>query len=296
MSIVKTSAAVPFDVQLLIIDAVSMLGFTDVLRTCALICHAWLSRARRHLYSTIILTRRRQFMLLSRTIEDTPKLGSLVLDLCLILSSAGPVPGQWHHCIPFTPHAITLLTSLRLVTFGCYFKPMPAFFIPLMHLFATCRTVKTLSFLPMHFSAFEDFVRVIVSFPCVTALYIAGCDWDMAGKTIEQSEYSEHCKSLRDLKVRMISSAVGRSIRLLRFRRSHIQLLGVRDGTMLLQLFVKCDVTGIEWWPADAQKGGQNDSAGQSSCIYLCHQYLLTHCDNSTVKIRNARESATTLP
>ncbi|RPD56102.1 hypothetical protein L226DRAFT_613791 [Lentinus tigrinus ALCF2SS1-7] len=218
-----------FDIQMLVIDAASTMENTDVLQACALTCQAWLSRARRHLYSHIILMRRRQFTLLARTLTDSPWLGSLVHNLRLILTNTGVAPGQWDH-ISFTPHAISQLKSLRSVTFGCYFKPIPASFYPFMRTFATCPTLKVVYFLPMQFSTFEDIVRVVLSFPCVESLCIAGCSWDKMGNPVDASEYPGHGRSLQELK-----------------------LLDVRDGAPLLQLFAHCAITKIMWWPSNVR-------------------------------------------
>ena len=205
----------PLDIWSLVIDGFTpdtIPVFCATLRACALTCQDWLSRARYRLYYEIFLHDKEGFILLSRTLTESPKLGALVHEIHFVTSpfrkrASSTLRGRLSadsNPIPFTPYAIGQLINLHCLSIDAHpEQSIPASFLPFIRTFATCRTLEILRLQQVQFSTYKNFLRTIWSFPGISELQVYSCSWSTEGVApLEERCYTGHCRNLSKLEVR----------------------------------------------------------------------------------------------
>ncbi|TFK93286.1 hypothetical protein K466DRAFT_658633 [Polyporus arcularius HHB13444] len=198
----------PPELQLLIIDAAADMSQDwttklDILRACALTCHAWLPTARRHLYSTVYLRSPIHSRLLSRTLADNPAIFPLICRLhCAGITSAGlQIASSTEEGYPLTTDTVSKLSSLRSVVFTIR-AGTPPYFLPLVRSFSVLEHLDSLC-IQNAANTYLDMVHVIWSFPAVRSIELDGCAWWKVAPIADDSAYPYRCRNLRDLKIRI---------------------------------------------------------------------------------------------
>ncbi len=155
------------------------------LQACALTCHAWLYRARQHLYKDIFLHKSEQFRQISQSIVQSPSLGRLVEYIECALCGE-----DWDYDAmetapdniqtPLSPFVVSRLANLKRATFSGAGTDtgLPVPFVHFIRSFSVCDKLRQLALYNMYFDEIDYMVGTIWSFPQIDSLLVKDCDWN----------------------------------------------------------------------------------------------------------------------
>ncbi|TFK93293.1 hypothetical protein K466DRAFT_618531 [Polyporus arcularius HHB13444] len=172
-----------------------------LLCSCALVCHGWLPMARFNFYKHIVLYRCKSYILLSRGFSHSHNLACLVRMVQFDLNGLRLYPSD-ASLIPFAPHAISRLSSLKMVTFFCP-SAATCIFLPWASTFGICQTLATLRLREIVFDYFEYMVELVWSLPGIKTLEINECSWvERTRHPLDpMNQYPGRCAHLTELKL-----------------------------------------------------------------------------------------------
>lgn len=189
--------SLPLDVILLILDVVGNLEPSSkpkkTLSMCARSCKFMLRPSRVRLYATVVLSRRRQFENLGRTLIWNPELALMVKTLHTTFVPADLDASRLLvNELPLSSHAIRSMTNLQeLVICGLRetilrdvdeprdFSVLEAFFESFA---ASCPKLTCLRLRTVQFGEHAGFVRCIAAFPALETLELEGVRWMNIGR------------------------------------------------------------------------------------------------------------------
>ena len=140
---------------------------------CAVVCSAWLPRARRHLYYRIAFTRQPQVELLIRSIKENPPLADIVREV--VLSPREYIPFVHATLIRRLRHLHTLVYELPTLGTNSGEWPYPPSYHLLITQFPLTELAVRYSFGPLAKKAWFEMFRLIWSLRSLESLYLELC-------------------------------------------------------------------------------------------------------------------------
>lgn len=137
--------------------------------SCLLVARSWTPTCRLHLYRSIELESKRQFLRFLDTATSIPSLGCLVRALLVSGKSGGQVDTSWINTVPvYLPSLLPNVDTLTLE----HLPPLHSTFIPLLSNFPT---VTKLILIGKY--SFTDTTRLVNRLPRIQSLDISNCQW-----------------------------------------------------------------------------------------------------------------------